>query len=859
MPNQNEYLAKKSLLDTKQDALTAGANISINNNNVIAVQGLPKDVKVNGSSVVDIDGNANIDLTGKQDTLTAGNNITIQNNIISANIEANPQDTPTADLDSIDIDGTVYNIAGSGGTSVIPNPVGTPTEILETVSIEGTIYDIPGNGGSGSYSVTTLWSGPNSATMELSESFRHFDAIMFTAKAVYNSNNYELTTIWSKQDLQAHINDGVRFCASANDSWYIYFTISNNTTFVRQDNYYLYISEIKGIKYGGNEESAYQDTVLYTDTTGTTGTINNIVLSKSLDNFDAIYCEFFIPNETTYLGSAVSYLAPIIKTPNDDYDITWFTTYGNRWFEIKTTDGINATLKTSSWNDGYYPSIYKIHGVKYQTKGSDSEAYTETNLYTNATTSQPSTIVLSEAVTNFDAIVFESINTEDVQSYRVDSYFLTNQMDIGQYYTLLRWASNNEYINFQLTTSNTLTTIGSNRMYVKCITGIKYGAGGGGTDVEANPSSSPTETLNTIGIDGVVYDIPGSGGGGGASASGLQRTLLWDYVNDNNSVIPYDVYSVTLHDDINNYDAIILELVSYAGDLNGSWRATNIQTILFVDELNNNLEPNAINLCTFSQRSTRFYIHDNIVSTTINNEDSTNGLVKVYGLRFNIGGISDNYEVNDIGVGDGTNSRTFTFPKTPKKVTLQGYTSGDGGWYESTYFIWGENFMTLYGHQGTSATGGYVGQAGITYGADGRSFTINAASSFGAFNRADNFTGKILAEYSGGTVNDISGMTWSLLDSTTSTSTAVAIPTDAQYIVCMAEMTGGTEAIEVAKICLAEVNKLLLTTNKTSWVKAYEWHDFSGNHTTAGVKITNGTIQCTSGYSGCTTSIYAVS
>lgn len=858
MPNQKEYLAKKSLLDTKQDTLTAGNNININNNNVISVQGLPKDVKVDGSSVVDIDGNANIDLTGKQDTLTAGNNIIIQNNVISANIEANPQDTPTADLDSINIDGTIYNIAGSGGTSVIPNPVGTPTEILETISIEGTIYDIPGSG-SGAYNTTLLWSGPNTATMELSESFRHFDAIMFTANATYNGSDFKLTSIWSKQDLQAHINDGVKFCAAANDVWYIYFTISNNTTFVRTDNYYLYISEIKGVKYGSDSESAYQDMVLYTNTTGTTGTINNVTLDESLEHFDAVYCEFFIPNETTYLGSAVSYLAPIVKTPNDDYDITWFTTYGNRWFEIKTTNGINATLKSGSWNDGYYPSIYKIHGVKYDTKKSDEEVYTEVDLYTNATTTQPSTIVLSEAVTNFDAIVFESCCPADSVVYRIDTYYLTNQMDIGQYYTILRWASSNEYINLQLSSSNTFNTYSSNNMYVKNITGIKYGAGGGGSEVEANPASSPTETLNTIGIDGVIYDIPGSGGSGGPTASGLQKTLLWDYVNDNNSVIPYNVYSVILHDDINNYDAIILELVSYSDDLNGSWRATNIQNIFFVDELNNTLEPNAVSLCTFSQRSTRFYIHDNIVSTTINNENSTNGLVKVYGLRFNIGGISDNYEVNNISTGDGTNSRTFTFPKTPRKVSLQGYTSGDGGWYESTWFIWGENFVTLYGHQGTAATGGYVGQAGITYGADGRSFTINAANPFGAFNRADNFTGKILAEYSGGAVNDISGMTWTLLDSTTSTSTAVAIPSDAQYIVCMAEMTGGTEAIEVAKICLAEVNKLLLTANKTSWIKAYEWWDFSGNHTTAGVKITNGTIQCSSGYSGCTTSIYAVS
>jgi len=42
-----------------------------------------EDVKVNGTSVV-ADKIANIDLTGKQDVLTAGTNITIENNVISA-------------------------------------------------------------------------------------------------------------------------------------------------------------------------------------------------------------------------------------------------------------------------------------------------------------------------------------------------------------------------------------------------------------------------------------------------------------------------------------------------------------------------------------------------------------------------------------------------------------------------------------------------------------------------------------------------------------------------------------------------------------------------------------------------------
>lgn len=41
------------------------------------------------------------------------------------------------------------NGSGGGGTEVVANPVGTPTADLQTIEIAGTIYDIPGGGGSG--------------------------------------------------------------------------------------------------------------------------------------------------------------------------------------------------------------------------------------------------------------------------------------------------------------------------------------------------------------------------------------------------------------------------------------------------------------------------------------------------------------------------------------------------------------------------------------------------------------------------------------------------------------------------------------------------------------------------------------
>lgn len=160
MPNPNEYLAKESLLALKQDKLVAGDNITIDPiTNRISAQtgaGTVTDVKVDNVSVVNASGIANVDLSGKQNTLTPGTNITIQNNVISATggteVEANPADPATDTLTTVDIDGTIYDIAGSGGSSVVPNPQGTPTDTLDSIEIDGDIYEV----GSGNTNYTEL-------------------------------------------------------------------------------------------------------------------------------------------------------------------------------------------------------------------------------------------------------------------------------------------------------------------------------------------------------------------------------------------------------------------------------------------------------------------------------------------------------------------------------------------------------------------------------------------------------------------------------------------------------------------------------------------------------------------------------
>lgn len=975
MPNQNEYLAKKSLLDTKQDTLTAGDNININNNNVISVQGLPKDVKVDGSSVVDINGNANIDLTGKQDVLTAGNNITIQNNEISANIEANPQDTPTEDLNSIDIDGTVYNIAGSGGSNVIPNPVGTPTDTLSTIEIDGTIFDIEGSGsGRGLIDDTLYSSSVDNSVIPLSNSLANYDYIWVMAGYTQDGQNVKLASIFNVSDLKNAIGTTERFGIS-NDAYYTYFSVDSLTQFSKytwQDK--VFIQEVHGLKFGigsgGGGSGEISDEVIFTDTAGTTG-IRNITLTKSLNNFDAIYFEWFGTTEEQYAGSHVSPVYPIEANDNGNVSVVCYPTYGNRYI-VLTGDPTSTSVSLQSGTWETVPlSVYKIHGVKFggggsgtphkdfknlitppitttgtvtlndsienydfieveltylngegnpvcgstmasveylknnynnatsiwidggnndrsckvafsnsttmivgkasitdaitgvyginiQSGGGGSESkYEQVDLYVNQGITQPNVITLSQVISDFDAIVIENVNTSDANAYRTTDYFLTDEMTVGKYYTCIRWASNNEYINFQITALNTLNMISVSNMYTTRVVGIKYGAGGsGGTSVEANPQEQPTDTLTKIKIEDTVYEIQG---GGSSGESGLQQTVLWDYAQDNSGTIPYDIYSVTLRDNINNYDAITLELVSWSGDLDGSWRGTNISNTFFVDMLNNQLEPGNAIVCTFSQRSVKFYIHDNIVSTTVRNESSTNGLVRVYGLTF--GGGKAASEIIPITAGDGTTSRTFTFNKTPKFIAYYWNDPAlDNGWNTTACFVWGQEFIA-YGSATNvvSINNNYQGCIRATY--NGNSVTFTGGNAFAACNTV-NGSGYMYVDYGGGSGGssepDISDMTWTAITSTSyGQSTAVAIPQGTKKLVLTAEYN--SIVTKVAEEKIENIQKLLDTSLQNTWNMGAEYADTAGNHTFVAMSVNNNLATAYSGYSGVVVKIYALS
>lgn len=261
------------------------------------------------------------------------------------------------------------------------------------------------------------------------------------------------------------------------------------------------------------------------------------------------------------------------------------------------------------------------------------------------------------------------------------------------------------------------------------------GSGGGGTEVVANPVGTPTADLQTIEIAGTIYDIPGGGGSGGGG--NFKITNLWNYTDDNSGTIPYGVAGpFTLRESLANYDAVFLELVSDAGDLSNQWRGSAFTPLLFITALDGEIEPGNINFTSYDQRSSHFVITRTTVECTASAGGSINGLVNVWGVKF-AGSGAFSAEVIPITAGDGTTIRTFSFNRQPKSIKIY-YKSAAVGYNLDASLVWGQDFINYLVHtNGVSISGGSGGLAALSYGVDGKSFTITGGNAFGALNDAD--------------------------------------------------------------------------------------------------------------------------
>lgn len=149
-----------------------------------------------------------------------------------------------------------------------------------------------------------------------------------------------------------------------------------------------------------------------------------------------------------------------------------------------------------------------------------------------------------------------------------------------------------------------------------------WAVGGGGSSVIANPDGTPTDTLQTIDIDGTIYEIEGGGGGSG---SYVQYSEL--FVPTNSGAVTGTEY--TLLDDINNYDF----LTFYTGKWSeyvGSVTIANTRTVPVA--VLNDLYTRGKHLLITGYTSRHLYcdVHDDKFKQTYNSEDT---VMKIIGVK----------------------------------------------------------------------------------------------------------------------------------------------------------------------------------------------------------------------------------
>lgn len=175
--------------------------------------GLVKDVADIKQEIIDIntkDQAQDNDIDGLDSRVTALENET--------SVIANPGGTGPL-LNTVSISGTTYSIdnsggGGGGGSSVTPNPAGTPTAILDSVDIDGTIYDMPVHA-SDINSINLDIAGLDTRLDTLEESIGNVGT---RSRVSHTETQYNSTAVQTITDTQFVIPDGTIALVSASIS-----------------------------------------------------------------------------------------------------------------------------------------------------------------------------------------------------------------------------------------------------------------------------------------------------------------------------------------------------------------------------------------------------------------------------------------------------------------------------------------------------------------------------------------------------------------------------------------------------------------------------------------------------------------
>lgn len=614
-----------------------------------------------------------------------------------------------------------YSGSGGGGTTVVANPSGTATDELEKIQIGDTIYDIVG--GSGSSFITTL-DHENRTTLNtsfaLSDSITNYDLIMFQIYYTGSSDDYTGSRIFNVNDLVSGDHASKVWINGGNNDRAVEIEIIDTTHYqIINSNGSNGIYGVYGIKLsGGNTPITTETTTLFNDTIKGIG---NYTLEDSYENYDFITivggiqsdeqysCKevrtysvaglkaFFsanVANNIIFSGYAYRYFR--FRIVNDVFTIQengdgqgLYTIYGHKFMggggsgnltAVELTQAEYDLLTTEEKND-----TSKIYFVTDGTGGGGS-SYSVEDIYTG--TSRQTTMQLSKTIDNFDAIEIEISWTYNNNIYQYSIITSTNRIlsSSADYYCL--GYNNYRYVELAFTDNSTITWNNSsdNIEYVSKVKGIKYGS----SNTEDTEFPSYTETT------------------------------IYESSTDENTY--------NLSQPITNFDAIVI-MAQYTGQVSNAIISRTFLSSEMIKYIGTD------NRFELASDANYIWVGITDASTFTKKAQFDFKIIKFIGINYGLGkGIGKNAEIIPITNGNDTTTRTFTFSRAPKRISVT-YNSTDN-WLGNWSFIWGDTAVTgvAMSKQQPAMQGAYSGIELLSYGSDGKSFTITGHNSFGAWN-----------------------------------------------------------------------------------------------------------------------------
>ena len=326
---------------------------------------------------------------------------------------------------------------------------------------------------------------------------------------------------------------------------------------------------------GGGGGSGYETTNLWTGSQTLSRwaepfTLPNITLDV-LDDYDEL--SFDVINNGN--PSQRRFTTDFLKNHLDEYPVNPIAVDGTYSLYIYC-DSVNDCIKLyCETNRGY--TVKNVDGIKYGTGGGggSGSGYSEEQLYI-ATSTSFSNITVDWDWNAYDAYIFRAWDTV-TSNQSGDSTFLTKQQvldaisnNVPQYFS-----NSFGYASYNISAS-TLTTVNhSSSMFLQELVGIKFEqGGGGGSEVIPNPQGTATDTLNTIEIDGTIFDLSSGAGG-----SGYSETELWADANGQ-TFSNQSTYTANLDGEITGYDMLEIE---FAPSTDPTWHHHSLVPVNQID------------------------------------------------------------------------------------------------------------------------------------------------------------------------------------------------------------------------------------------------------------------------------------